>query len=1013
MTQTSGTGDIHQVINNSNTTPAIVNFSIMPTANGCSALSPTVYPVTINPLPIPTISGPQSVCFNSTQSYSTQALMTGYTWTVSGGTIVSGGTTSAISVHWTSTGAQSVTVNYTNSFGCTAVNATGYAVTVNALPVPAISGPGAMCLNHSGTYTVQAGMSGYTWSVTGGTITGGGTSTDNTATVLWNTLGLDNISVNYTDGNGCIAASPTIYPVQVNTLPVPTITGPAAVCVGLTSSYTTENGMSSYTWGVSSGGTITGGAGTQTITVLWNNTGAQSVNVNYVVGTGCTAASPTVKNITINPLPTPTITGPSAMCLNKTAPYNTEAGKTGYTWAVVGGTIISGNGTANVQVTWTTLGNQSLSVNYVDANGCTAVSPTVYPVLINTLPVPTITGASAICVGQSTTYTTESGMSLYLWNISAGGSITAGGGTNVITVLWNTVGAQTVSVNYTVGATGCTAPAPTVKNISVNSLPMPVISGPQQVCANQAANVYSTPNVASHDYVWTVTGDVSFTGNHTNSITVNWGGGPLGTVQVNEIDQSQPTNCSTLTPLYNVTINPNPSPLITGPQNPCGQTVCTYTIGSAQAGHAYLWTVTGGTPLAGVNSAINVTWGNTNPVTIGMQESITYAPGVVCTTTAPSFPVTLVLIPDAAGAISGTPSVCQTWTRTYTVAPINNAVSYTWWFVPSTGVTITNNGASASLAFDLTASSGSLYVKGNQTGCASGPTSPAYSITVNTPPYVAISACNDIITTSTSRPFLLKGGVPPGGQYLIDGTVATGGIFDPTSLSTTTHQVTYTYTDHNTCVSTTPSSVGITIVPGSASGSCPASITDPRDNKTYRTISMGTHCWMLDNLAYGNSLTPLTLEQRDNCVPEKYCLSTDPSCTTYGGLYQWDELMQYQVPSAGVLLQGLCPPEWHVPTQAEWQLLIDSQINAGNGTAGGDLKDQVTAFGFKALLLGIYYQNTFWDFTSGNLTATMFWTSTTSGTTKAVARGLNIYEPSVSKYVSGRSNAFPVRCVKD
>jgi uncharacterized protein (TIGR02145 family) len=123
--------------------------------------------------------------------------------------------------------------------------------------------------------------------------------------------------------------------------------------------------------------------------------------------------------------------------------------------------------------------------------------------------------------------------------------------------------------------------------------------------------------------------------------------------------------------------------------------------------------------------------------------------------------------------------------------------------------------------------------------------------------------------------------------------------------------------------------------------------------------------------------------------------------------------MQYQVPSAGVLLQGLCPPEWHVPTQAEWQLLIDSQINAGNGTAGGDLKDQVTAFGFKALLLGIYYQNTFWDFTSGNLTATMFWTSTTSGTTKAVARGLNIYEPSVSKYVSGRSNAFPVRCVKD
>jgi uncharacterized protein (TIGR02145 family) len=1011
MTVTSGTGDIHQIINNANTTPAIVNFSIMPTASGCSALSPTIYPVTVNPLPIPTVSGTQSVCFNSTHAYSTEASMTGYSWTVSGGTIVSGPTTNTINVHWTSAGLQTITVNYLNQYGCTAVNPTSYNVTVNALPVPVISGPAAMCLNHSGTYTVQAGMTGYTWTVTGGTITSGGTPTDNTATVLWNTLGLDNISVNYTDGNGCTAASPTVYNVQVNTLPVPTITGLAAVCVGLTSTYTTEAGMSSYTWDVSAGGTITAGAGTQTITVLWNTVGAQTVDVNYVVGTGCTAASPTVKNITINPLPTPAISGPAAMCLNKTAAYSTEAGKTGYTWSVAGGTIISGTGTATVQITWTTLGNQNVSVNYVDANGCTAVSPTVYNVLINNLPVPTITGSAAICVGQSTTYTTESGMSLYLWNVSAGGTITAGSGTNVITVLWQTVGAQTVSVNYTV-VTGCTAVSPTVKAVAVNSLPTPVITGPQQVCANQAANVYSTPNVANHDYVWSVTGDLSFTGNHTNSITVNWGSGPTGSVQVNEIDQSQPTNCNTLTPLYNVTINPNPSPVITGPATPCGQTLCTYTVGTAQANHAYLWTVTGGTPLSGTNSSINVTWGNTNPVTLGMQESITYAPGVVCTTIAPAFPITLVLIPDAAGAISGPSAVCQSWARTYTVAPINNSDSYTWWYVPSAGVTITNNGASANLAFDLTSASGNLYVKGNKSGCASGPTSPPYPITVHTPPYVSLTACNDAITTSTSRPFTLKGGVPPGGQYFVDGNAVSGGIFDPSTLSTTTHLVTYTFTDHNTCVSTS-TSVPITIVPGSAPGSCPITFTDPRDNKTYRAVNMGSHCWMLDNLSYGNALTPLTLEQRDNCTPEKYCLTTDPACSTYGGLYQWDELMQYQVPASGQYLQGLCPPEWHVPTQTEWQLLIDGQTNPGNGIAGGDLKDPSPAFGFKALLDGIYYQNTIWAFTSGTPLTTMFWTSSDSGATKALSRGLNNNDPSVSRYVSGRSNAFPVRCVKD
>jgi uncharacterized protein (TIGR02145 family) len=171
---------------------------------------------------------------------------------------------------------------------------------------------------------------------------------------------------------------------------------------------------------------------------------------------------------------------------------------------------------------------------------------------------------------------------------------------------------------------------------------------------------------------------------------------------------------------------------------------------------------------------------------------------------------------------------------------------------------------------------------------------------------------------------------------------------------------------------------------------------------------------MLDNLTYGNSLTPVTQDQTDNCTPEKYCLTTDPSCTTYGGLYQWDELMQYQVPAPGQYVQGLCPPEWHVPTQAEWQLLIDGQTNPGNGIAGADLKDTVPVNGFRGLLDGIYYQNNYWAFISGSsLTATMFWTSTNSGTTKAVARGLNLYNESVSRYISLKSNAFPLRCVKD
>ena len=53
-------------------------------------------------------------------------------------------------------------------------------VTVNPLPVPTLTGPLTAC-NPSGAnvYTTEAGMTNYTWVVTGGTITAGGTSTSN------------------------------------------------------------------------------------------------------------------------------------------------------------------------------------------------------------------------------------------------------------------------------------------------------------------------------------------------------------------------------------------------------------------------------------------------------------------------------------------------------------------------------------------------------------------------------------------------------------------------------------------------------------------------------------------------------------------------------------------------------------------------------------------------------------------------------------------------------------------
>jgi hypothetical protein len=388
--------------------------------------------------------------------------MTNYTWVVSaGGTITSGGGTgnNTVTVTWTTTGTQTVFVNYTNSNGCTASAPTVYSVTVNSLPVPVISGPASACVNSTGNvYSTTAGMTNYAWVVSaGGTITSGGGSSNSTVTVTWTTTGAKTVSVNYTNSNGCTASVPTVYNVTVNALPVPVISGPASPCVNSTGNvYSTSAGMTNYTWVVSAGGTITagGGTGNNTVTVTWNTASGQTVSVNYTSSNGCTASAPTVYNVTVNTLPVPVISGPASACVNSTGNvYSTTVGMTNYTWLVsAGGTITSGGGSSNssVTVTWNTASGQTLSVNYTNSNGCTAATPTVYNITVNDLPTiaPIAGGALTVSVGASTPAFTDATAG-GTWSIVPGTGAASIGTDGIVTGL----AAGTVTVNYTVFST--------------------------------------------------------------------------------------------------------------------------------------------------------------------------------------------------------------------------------------------------------------------------------------------------------------------------------------------------------------------------------------------------------------------------------------------------------------------------------------------------------------------------------------------------------------------------------
>ncbi|MBN2524546.1 MAG: hypothetical protein JXB24_14840, partial [Bacteroidales bacterium] len=416
---------------------------------GCWATSPTVYPVTVNPAPTPSLNGPTPVCEGSSgNTYTTDAGMSNYIWVVSaGGTITDGGgiNDDYVEVTWNAPGAQSVSVNYDDANGCSALTPAILAVTVNPLPVPSLNGSISVCESSAGnTYTTDAGMSNYVWVVSaGGTITNGGGVNDDYVEVTWDTPGAQSVSVSYTDANGCTAAAPTVLPVTVNPLPVPTLNGPTSVCLNSTHTYTTEGGMSNYIWIISAGGIITDGGGVNDgyVEITWTVVGPQSVAVNYTDANGCTAAAPTVLNITVNPLPVPSLTGDNDVCLNDIETYNTDAGMSNYVWMVsAGGTITAGGGINDdfVTIQWTAAGARTVSVNYDDPNGCSAVTPTVLPVTVNPLPVPSLTGDNDVCLNDIETYNTDAGMSNYVWAVSAGGTVTAGGGAgdDFVTVQW-------------------------------------------------------------------------------------------------------------------------------------------------------------------------------------------------------------------------------------------------------------------------------------------------------------------------------------------------------------------------------------------------------------------------------------------------------------------------------------------------------------------------------------------------------------------------------------------------
>jgi uncharacterized protein (TIGR02145 family) len=209
------------------------------------------------------------------------------------------------------------------------------------------------------------------------------------------------------------------------------------------------------------------------------------------------------------------------------------------------------------------------------------------------------------------------------------------------------------------------------------------------------------------------------------------------------------------------------------------------------------------------------------------------------------------------------------------------------------------------------------------------------------------------------------------------------------------------------------------------------------DGNVYKTVTIGTQVWMAENLKttrYCNgdligTTTPVSLDISNENTP-KYqwaYAGNENNVAAHGRLYTWFSVSDNR---------NICPTGWHVPTAAQWTILIDYLSNNGYGYGGGyrgiDIGKSMAApsgwatdetkgsigndqagnnsIGFTALPSGFRHYNGRFSHVGkvGN-----WWTTTESCDTLAQFFDMYYDYGYVNSYNNNKHFGFSVRCLRD
>ncbi len=1049
-------------------------FAVVGTCDGSYAIDTIT--VTVNPLPSVNLNDFPSVCLNTPQFQLTGGTPSGGTYSGTGvfPTGFFDPSVAGIGAHTiTYTYTEPVTGCIDSDKKTLTVKPLPNVVPAVPSPLTICSGDEAQVSLSSNVPGTETGTT-FTWTASGNnaTITPVPSSISGSGDILQNLANSGNILEPVVfhilpAASGCSPTSPSDFTFNVNPVPmVSSSPGTQQIICSATATQpinlqTNVTGLSpAYNWTSACDPVITGcppASGTDNPIASFSpvNPSASRKSITFSITASLEATSGSCYGpasgytILVNPRPNVTNSVLSQVICSGTQSTPVvllaDIPGTSFSWTSsaspgITGNTPSGNGDIPAQALFISGTNSQGSVTYTitpyySQDGVECAGPAKdYTILVNPRPnVTNTTLSQEVCSGLQTTpviLLSDIIGSTFSWISSASPGITgntpSGNGDLPVEILFNGTASQgsvtyTITPYYSRDGVECAGP---VKDytILVNPLPVPPLSGSASFCEGTSGIVYTTQESMT-SYSWTVSpaGTITAGGSpSSSSVTVTWNAAlPDQYVEVNYVDLK---GCTALVPTrLNVTIHPAPALSVSGAAEICAGSL-NVNYSTAAGMNPYAWTISpGGTPVGSVNTnSVNVNW---DAGASSMQSvMVSYANTLGCSNST-VYPVTVHPLPVS--TFTGTTTVCQLHPDAYLYHVDNGPdCSYNWSITPTSYGSIMDKTLSPASITWNTPGDATLHLETiTSFGCT---TSSSQPIIINPRPDVSITPCFDLITSRSAKRFLLKGGkplltaTPQQGEYLINpATVALvfeagNYYFDPTLIQgnqTNTYAISYKYTSSQFgCPAVSPAPITLTV--RGPNPDCSYSMTDYRDNNTYRTALSGGKCWMMENLRYGNSLTPVTAAQTDNCVVEKYCLPQDENCTSYGGFYQWDELIQYSS-TASPGYQGVCPPGWHIPSAADYQMLINA--NKGNALAGTVLTDlNLIPRGFEALLQGMAYYNIAWAFTSTEtLSGTLFWTSTHGSANTIVTRGMNSKSQSVLFYETRKNMALPIRCIKD